>query len=54
MNSVFVLFLIITNPNGGVVTEQFKTVSEEACQQLLQDIKLVANNASVTGICIKS
>ena len=53
MNGVYILFLIISTSNGGVVTERFKTPSLEKCEELLVDIKKVSTRASVNGLCIR-
>ena len=53
MNSVYILFLIISSSNGGVVTERFRTPSLEKCETLLVDIKKVSTHASVNGLCIR-
>lgn len=53
MYHVFILFLIITNGDGGVTTEKFKTPSLEKCHQLLLDIKQASTNVMVSGTCIR-
>lgn len=52
MNSVYILFLIISS-NNGVVTESFRTLSLEKCEMLLVDIKKVSTHANVNGLCIR-
>jgi hypothetical protein len=53
MNSVYILFLIISSSNGGVITERFRTPSLGKCEMLLLDINKVSTHANVNGLCIR-
>lgn len=49
----YILFLIITSSNGGVITERFSTTNLENCENLLLQIKQMAKHTNVNGVCIR-
>ena len=49
----YILFLIIANGDGGVVTEKFSTNSLESCNSLLTTIKEASKAVTVYGVCIR-